>query len=93
MNEETSPPKVEKSSSIKTFISPVLTQISTTTTSPKLLPSEPFPQCTNCPNAMWFLMDKMMLRCWCKVMNMVSWDSQNRNPLPLCDGIYQTDEE
>ena len=82
--------KVDELSSARTFQSPTLTKISVEM--PRLLPSEPYPQCVNCPNSLWMALDQRTLRCWCQVMRVVSWDTTETHAIPLCDGIYLTDE-
>ena len=49
---------------------------------------------TNCPNAVWMVVDSEMLQCFCTIMYTASWKSTERNLIPLCDGIMMgTDEE
>ena len=91
MNESDLENKAEELSSAKTFQSPTLSKISVLM--PKLLPSEPYPQCANCPNAMWYVLDRRTLRCHCQVLRTISWDTAEPNELPLCNGIYLTEED
>ena len=60
---------------------------------PRLLPSEPYPICVGCPNACWLLLNRTQLQCWCQLMNLVCWSTDEKNPMILCDGIYSSEDE
>lgn len=61
-------------------ISPVLQKLE-----PSRLPAE-FTVCQTCPNSMWFS-TKDRLKCYCRVMFLVSWDSLNPQVMTDCDGL------
>lgn len=62
-----------------TVISPVLQRLE-----PSRLPTE-FTICQTCPHSVWFS-TKDRLKCYCRVMFLVSWDSLNPVPMTECDG-------
>lgn len=43
--------------------------------------------CETCPNSVWFA-SPVEVRCYCRVMFLVTWSSKEPNVLLLCDGIY-----
>jgi hypothetical protein len=43
--------------------------------------------CETCPNSVWFASPKE-LKCYCRVMFLVTWSTREPNPITLCDGIY-----
>ena len=90
MSENSLEDKAERLSSAKTYQSPTLTKVSELI--PMLLPSEPYPQCANCPNSMWYVLNRRTLRCHCQLLRAICWDTSEPNEIPLCDGIYLTDE-
>lgn len=63
-----------------TDISPVLQRLE-----PSRLPTD-FTVCQTCPNSVWFS-TKDRLKCYCRVMFLVSWDSLNPQPMTECDGL------
>ena len=63
-----------------TAISPVLQRLE-----PSHLPTE-FTVCETCPNSVWFA-SKDRLRCYCRVMFLVTWDNQQPQTLTECDGL------
>ena len=75
----------------KTFVSPTLTTVARDY--PKLLPKEPYPQCVNCQQASWMLFNLNSLRCYCMHMRVVSWDTDEQNPILLCDGIFADEDK
>ena len=42
--------------------------------------------CETCPNSVWFA-SPQELKCYCRVMFLVTWSTQEPNQLTLCDGI------
>lgn len=47
----------------------------------------PSPICTACPHSLWFA-SADHLRCFCRVMHVVTWNSEEPNsPIAACDGI------
>ena len=92
MSAENIEQQVEKSDGqVKIFPSPTLTEIAASL--PQLLPPEPYPVCMTCPNSLWFAPDNTQLRCWCDPMKCISWDTQNQVAMPLCDGLFKTDDK
>ena len=43
--------------------------------------------CERCPNSVWFA-SPMELKCYCRVMFLVTWSSAAPNPITHCDGTY-----
>lgn len=61
---------------------------------PEELPALPM-ACKVCPAAMWQLtgtVEKPLLRCFCRVMHVFTWDSRNQEEVLDCDMIYQPEE-
>ena len=56
-----------------------------------LLPQEAT-VCEECPNAVWFA-SKDELKCYCRVMFLVTWSSKDPQTIRLCDGQYIGQEE
>ena len=50
---------------------------------PRLPPTEV--RCRSCPNSMWFS-SPTEVKCYCKVMFLVSWSTDQPNEIHLCDG-------
>ena len=53
---------------------------------PKLLPKDLSAQCLHCPNAVWLLQLKD-LKCWCTVMNTMTYQTIRPVFVIACDGI------
>mgnify|MGYP000894898962 FL=1 len=49
--------------------------------------------CEHCPNSVWFA-SPTELKCYCRVMFLVTWSSQAPNQITHCDGTFlgQADE-
>jgi hypothetical protein len=43
--------------------------------------------CETCPNSVWFASPKE-LKCYCRVMFLVTWSTKEPSQITLCDGIY-----
>ena len=43
--------------------------------------------CEGCPNSVWFA-SQVELRCYCRVMYLVTWSSKEPQQLTSCDGAY-----
>lgn len=43
--------------------------------------------CETCPNSVWFA-SPAELKCYCRVMYLVTWSSKEPNQLTHCDGQY-----
>lgn len=41
--------------------------------------------CGTCPNSVWFASPKEV-KCYCRVMFLVTWSNQEPNPITHCDG-------
>ena len=48
--------------------------------------------CEVCPNSVWFSSPKEV-KCYCRVMYLVAWSSQEPNQITHCDGRYLGREE
>lgn len=46
----------------------------------------PTPVCETCPHSMWFA-SAAHLKCYCRVMHVVTWNSDDPVPILSCDGI------
>ena len=42
--------------------------------------------CETCPNSMWFA-SPQEVKCYCRVMFLVTWSSQEPHQITLCDGL------
>ena len=58
----------------------------------KLLPKSDF-ACQHCPNSMWFIQNQKELTCFCKMMNLVSWNNLQKTSITMCDGTFQEKEK
>ena len=47
--------------------------------------------CASCPKSLWFSSTKS-LKCFCRVMHVVTWSSEESQPVQLCDGVLTQDE-
>ena len=43
--------------------------------------------CERCPNSVWFA-STTEVRCYCRVMFLVTWSSKEPNTLTACDGLF-----
>ena len=43
--------------------------------------------CEDCPNSVWFA-SRTELKCYCRVMYLITWSSKEQQQIELCDGIY-----
>lgn len=48
--------------------------------------------CETCPNSVWFS-SPTEVKCYCRVMFLVTWSSQMPHPLTHCDGLYLSQGE
>lgn len=48
--------------------------------------------CESCPNSVWFS-SPTELKCYCRVMYLVTWSNQSPNQLTHCDGLYLGQDE
>ena len=49
---------------------------------------DPLPLCGVCPKSMW-LSGSHGLKCFCRVMHVVTWDSDDPQPILQCDGAME----
>ena len=47
--------------------------------------------CDHCPNAVWFA-SPTEVKCYCRVMYLITWSSKEPNVLIECDGQYLGDD-
>ena len=47
---------------------------------------KPSPVCAACPNSLWFATAEH-LKCYCRLMHAVTWNSEEPKPIATCDGI------
>src|SRR3954451_190463 len=40
-----------------------------------------------CPNSVWFA-SPLEVKCYCRVMYLVSWSTKEPNQITLCDGVF-----
>jgi hypothetical protein len=53
---------------------------------------KPSPICATCPHSLWFASAEH-LRCFCRLMHVVTWNSEEPNsPIAECDGILLSGE-
>lgn len=43
--------------------------------------------CEACPNSVWFA-SPVEVRCYCRVMYLVTWSSKDPQQITACDGLY-----
>lgn len=43
--------------------------------------------CETCPNSMWFS-SPQEVKCYCKVMHLISWSAKEANLITICDGVF-----
>jgi hypothetical protein len=48
--------------------------------------------CEDCPNSVWFTSPNEV-KCYCRVMFLVTWSSKNPTQITACDGLHLTQEE
>lgn len=48
--------------------------------------------CEDCPNSVWFT-SPAEVKCYCRVMFLVTWSSKEQNQITACDGIFLGQEE
>lgn len=48
--------------------------------------------CEDCPNSVWFT-SPAEVKCYCRVMFLVTWSSKEPNQITACDGIYLGQEQ
>ena len=58
----------------------------------KMLPKSDF-ACQHCPNSLWFIQNHKELTCFCRLMNLVSWNNSQKTSITMCDGTFLANEE
>ena len=53
---------------------------------------QPATICEGCPNSVWFT-SPSELKCYCRVMYLITWASREPNQLTACDGIFIGQED
>ncbi len=48
---------------------------------------QPGTVCETCPNSVWFASNKEV-KCYCRVLFLVTWSSQEPSQITLCDGVF-----
>lgn len=48
--------------------------------------------CENCPNSVWFA-STVEVKCYCRVMYLVTWSTKEPNQLVSCDGLWLGQDE
>jgi hypothetical protein len=48
--------------------------------------------CEDCPNSVWFA-SPAEVKCYCRVMFLITWSSKEPNQITGCDGIFLGQEE
>jgi hypothetical protein len=43
--------------------------------------------CEHCPNSVWFA-SPAEVKCYCRVMFLITWSSQEPNRITHCDGVF-----
>ena len=43
--------------------------------------------CEGCPNSVWFT-SPTEVKCYCRVMYLVTWSIKEQNQITACDGVY-----
>gem|GEM_PF-3081064 len=83
-------PTAELLSQIDQIPSPLLNQLLLKQSS--LLPKTDF-ACLHCPNSLWFIQNRKELTCFCRMMNLVSWNNSQKTSITICDGTFLTNEK
>ena len=52
---------------------------------------DPMPVCGTCPHSTWFA-SASHLKCYCRAMHAVTWNSEEPIPILSCDGILLSSE-
>ena len=58
----------------------------------KMLPKSDF-ACLHCPNSLWFIQNHKELTCFCRLMNLVSWNNLQKTSITMCDGTFLSNEK
>ena len=53
---------------------------------------QPATICEGCPNSVWFT-SPSELKCYCRVMYLITWASREPNQLTACDGLFIGQED
>ena len=53
----------------------------------KLRRPRPATVCEGCPNSVWFT-SPTEVKCYCRVMYLVTWSTKEPNQITACDGIF-----
>ena len=48
--------------------------------------------CETCPNSMWFS-SPVEVKCYCRVMYLVTWSTKEPNQITNCDGMFLGQEQ
>jgi hypothetical protein len=48
---------------------------------------QPGTVCETCPNSVWFA-SKKAVKCYCRVLFLVTWSSEEPNQIMHCDGVF-----
>ena len=48
--------------------------------------------CESCPNSVWFT-SPAEVKCYCRVMFLITWSSKDPQTLTACDGVFLGQEE
>jgi hypothetical protein len=48
---------------------------------------QPGTVCETCPNSVWFA-SKKAVKCYCRVLFLVTWSSEEPNQITHCDGVF-----
>ena len=48
---------------------------------------QPGTVCETCPNSVWFA-SKKEVKCYCRVLFLVTWSSEEPNQITHCDGVF-----
>ena len=52
---------------------------------------QPGTVCESCPNSVWFA-SAVELKCYCRVMYLVTWSSKEPQQISACDGMFMGGE-
>ncbi len=66
---------------IAPYISPTLASISREDLRPN-----PSIVCEVCPGSVWYGSEQKGLKCYCRVMHVISWSQEEPNDIAFCDG-------
>jgi hypothetical protein len=75
----------QSSGDVGEYLSPTVAQLDTSRR------PNPSSLCATCPNSLWFATADH-LKCYCRLMHVVTWSSEEPKPIVACDGLVLSTE-